>query len=73
MRIGKLVLVTTMVALMSSLLSPGPARADMSGDPNFCYVGWVMSPRYAYTEDAEGRVTQVRLGGSILTCPTDFN
>jgi hypothetical protein len=72
MRIGKLILMMATAGLLSSTLFPGPARADMSGDPDFCYVGWVSMPRYAYTEDEHGIVSQVRLSGSILVCPTDL-
>ena len=62
-----------MIAMVSVLwaLGSGSARADMSGDPDFCYVGWVRMPRYAYTEDEHGIVSQVRLSGTILICPTD--
>jgi len=63
-------LMIAMVGVLSSLAS-GSARADMSGDPNFCYVGWVQMPRYAYAEDEHGMVYQVRLSGTILVCPTD--
>jgi hypothetical protein len=70
MKSGKRALMMAM-AVLSLALSSGSARADMSGDPNFCYVGWVSMPRYAYTEDEHGIVSQVRLSGSILVCPTD--
>ena len=55
---------------LSLVLSASPACADMTGDPDFCYVGWVRMPRYAYGEDERG-VLQVRLTGTILVCPTD--
>jgi len=64
-------LALTLVTLLplAAAVTSSPARADLSGDPDFCYVGWVWQYRYAYTEDAEGRATEVQLSGMIQVCP----
>jgi len=70
MKIQNRFLMIAIVGVLSALGS-GSARADMSGDPDFCYAGWVWVPRYAFSEDEHGTVSQVRLSGSVLVCPTD--
>jgi len=73
MEMRRFALASMTLLLLAAGLTSRPALADMSGDPGFCYVGWVWQNRYGSEEDAEGRITQVQLSGKVLVCPTDLN
>ncbi|MGE5200528.1 MAG: hypothetical protein ACM3O6_00545 [Acidobacteriota bacterium] len=60
------------IVLALVILGPGDARADQSGDPDFCYGGWVFVPSLSsgFHMDDENVWHRMLVPGGHWTCPS---
>lgn len=60
------------IVLALVIAGTGDARADQSGDPDFCYGGWVLVPtlKSGFWFDSEGYAHSKLVQGLDWSCPS---